>query len=93
MRYQLTVRTGPQTGRAAQADSRRKFDRLRAAIVGFLALSAGVGVLLAAMTLGVVIAVLILIVVAGAVGWSMVTGLMRMRGPGRNLRKRSVMMK
>jgi hypothetical protein len=83
MRYQLTVRTGSSIGRAAQADNRRKFHRLRAVIGAFLALSAGVGVLLAAMTLGVVIAVLILIVVAGAVSWSLVTGLCRR--PRRNV--------
>jgi hypothetical protein len=85
MRYQLTVRRGSQTARAARADSRRKFHGLRAAIVGFLALSAGVGVLLAAMALGVVIAVLILIVVAAAVVWSIVTGLLR--DPGRDLKR------
>jgi len=50
---------------------------LKAAIAVFLALSAGVGVLLAAITLGVVIAALILIVVAAAVSWSLVTGILR----------------
>jgi hypothetical protein len=85
MRYQLTVRTGSSIGRAAQADDRRKFHRLSAVIGAFLALSVGMGVLLAAMTLGVVIALLILIVVAVVVSWSLVTGLWRR--PRRNVRK------
>ena|ERR1700730_2228136 len=65
--FQLTIGKSPATGEPGPPRRRSKFERLKAGVVAFLAVSGVIGVLLAALVLGSVLAIGIFVLVLVAI--------------------------